>query len=294
VKRFWRAFKPYIWQAIIAPAGIVALDVLLALIRWAGEQIAGEAFLTHFDAWARSHNVSAQMLGIVAFAESNPVAASVILAAVAVAYGAVRSEWELRIHPERFPVETAPLPAIIPIAAPAPSQANIVAIRTDDGEILDPTSTSGNVLPVLLATFQNLPVLDVDIGTADTVTASIIYEPARGFGAEIPVFTVVKGLWSNGFLTDNATNFAVNSVRQLVLAAQTEQGVVAFENLSDSQHDRICITHHFNLFHPERNDWIARVRFTINGRLTAKEYVFAMNLDTVLPMAAFREERVLK
>lgn len=100
--KFWRAFRPYVWRAVLVPAGVIALDVLVALIRWVAEQIAGEAFLNHFDAWARSHNVSAFLLKAFFLAEANPVAASVILAAVATIYGAACSEYQVRMHPEQF------------------------------------------------------------------------------------------------------------------------------------------------------------------------------------------------
>jgi hypothetical protein len=96
MKRFWSVFRGRLWQVAIVPAGVVVFDLFISALRWVMQQLAGQAFLDQFDAWARRHNMPATLLNAVLFAQNNPITTAVILAAVAIGYAAIRSEYDVR------------------------------------------------------------------------------------------------------------------------------------------------------------------------------------------------------
>jgi hypothetical protein len=276
---------------VIAPAVVIVSSLLIAIIRWAASQLAGQAFLDQFDAWARSHNVPSTVFTVGNFIQQNPVGASLILAAIAVLYGAVRSEYEVRAHPERYP--QLPSAAIEPTIDTFPTSRapNIVAIR---GEIttlqemgnlreLDPQSgeyyLTKRDFVAFIATFHNLPLSDRDIGSAKEVTASITY-----YCQEVEFAKVLKGIWLDGHESRSThVGFELNSIRQLILARSDSDGhIVALEDISDSGSASVFSIagygSHVRLEPPIGTRCRATVRFTIDGRVAQRQYNFFLEL----------------
>ena len=305
MRRFWGTFKGYLQGAAISPAIIVVANLLIYAVRWAAQQLLSQEFLIQFNASVQRHNVPAALFKLVEFAESNPVGASLILAAVAVAYGAIRSEIELRIHPERYPVPAALEPTSTPqvrdidsvakVPAVSPVVPNIIAIRAevmtleeaDDAEI---DSATGQSLPgirqfrALVATFHNQPLPDRDIASANKVTASyhLLWTGRTGPRRR------TSGASNEGyldrwlFLAQQSLDFAIDSVRQLILARQNQAGkFVALDSRDSGAASTLSWCGWGNQIPLNRlqgSRCSAVVQLTINGRVSEQHYEFNLAL----------------
>src|SRR5208337_3864395 len=115
MNRFRAAFRRYCWKILAAPAVVVGFDLLKFAVRWLTEQILGNAAWEEAQSWAQGYNVLAIFTTLATLAETNPVAASVVVAALVVVYAAIRSEYEVRMRPERFTEPPKPeLPTEVP------------------------------------------------------------------------------------------------------------------------------------------------------------------------------------
>lgn len=173
-------------------------------------------------------------------------------------------------------------------ASPAPraSEANIVCARTNQEMVADdPDDPHSGLSLALIATFHNQPLADVLIGTAETVTAVIVYETNEGH----EYASTIKAAW----LTDDDhfvgyVGFEVNSVRRLVIAKEGgPNNFFATECLSDTGKGAYLIPLylHENPRSPIKETLCrARVTLTIDGRVSSRNYLFFLCLDPSQPV----------
>ena len=170
-----------------------------------------------------------------------------------------------------------------------PLALNIVAVRAEAEFIPDPNMyDSGD--RAFVAYFHNEPRPDATIGTASSVTATISYKFALDkeqksmfeFARSIKAPWITKG----GFQT-NHVGFEVNSIRQLILGVEGTKGhFFALENLGDEPSDKKTESDGYDVTSRIKlgdmivgTRWLACVRFTIDGRVSSKEYRFVLNLS---------------
>jgi hypothetical protein len=170
-------------------------------------------------------------------------------------------------------------PAATPFPAPLP---NIVAVRAEIQWLpkrIEVDENGGQRLrrcQAFIAIFHNLPLPDRDIGSAENVTAYIVYDSKGLEFAE-----VTKGIWmgDNGEWRSNKVDFKPNSIRRLILAREGDKGdFFALEDYSDSGTANVLSNAGYgsrvSLDIPTGFRCRATVQFTINGRADQQKYHF--------------------
>jgi hypothetical protein len=175
----------------------------------------------------------------------------------------------------------------IPKPKPAPLTSNIVAIRgqlimlPENGEPEIDTETGVyrrrlRGFHAFVAIFHNLPLSERNIGPAQNVTASIVYE-YKG----LQFAQVTKGIWveDNEEWRTNEVDFNPNSVRRLILAREEDKGqFFALEDYGDSRKANVLSNAAWGngvpLTIPTGTQCRATVRFTISGRADHQKYRF--------------------
>jgi len=246
-----------------------------------------------------------QIVDLLKTAIHYPIAVSVVLACVGVVGAAIVSA----VRVERYgnlqkntDTPTQPLPeskssedivktdppktepAATPLPAPLP---NIIAVRgqikwlpKNYERVLDDESGVYRQrlrrFQVFIAIFHNLPLSERNIGSAQNVTASIIY-----YYKDVEFARVTKGIWiedSEQWRT-NKVDFNPNSLRRLILASEDYKGqFFAFEDYSDSGSANVLSSAGYGsgvpLQIPTGTRCRAIVQFTIDGRADRQEYRF--------------------